>query len=736
MSDGSIQVTDQIPARIGRYQITGSLGFGAMGAVYKAFDPLIKRSLAVKTIRLDIPRSSPQYSSFIERFHHEAQISGTLSHPGIVTLFDLGEENGLPYFAMEFVDGRTIAQLIEAGERFKPEKVVGLVSQLAAALDYAHSRGVVHRDIKPGNLMLYDGDKIKITDFGIAKLAHADLTHGGALVGTPSYMSPEQAMGEKLDGRSDIFSLGVVAFEMLSGLQPFPGPNVTSILYKLVHTDPIEPGDLELLGLLPHKWREVFHKVLAKKPERRYQTASAFVQDLELCLGSWFSGLGNEATVSLAAVGDAVKVDIRQQALPLAAARRGAAAPLAARDDDETGLIPRDPQLEAADLSGATQVLDASLREASEPAPPPTLIAADEVTALEALLASATQPPEPTLRSRPGLAMIAPALRNLLARIPRPVVLGGGAAALLALVLLVAWGLRPRQPVAPAVAPALATVAEPPSEPVAQPVYTPAPAGIGTLRVVSDPAGARVLVDGRARGRSPLELGELAFGSYEVRVEQPGYEPERRRVLLSANAALAEVRLALKPHVADASAAADFVSTPGGAAISLDGKPAGETPLRGVKLQPGRHVVEMSLDGHETWSGSLDVTAGATGRLEVRLRPRPEDPPTAEPVDVSRVYPNEPGQVETLARKLSGASPSYPSGRAPRLRSGQRVSVLVRFVVTEAGAVEDVVVVESAGTLVDDIVVAAVRGWKFEPATKGGVRVKVETTIRQTFQGA
>jgi len=332
--------------------------------------------------------------------------------------------------------------------------------------------------------------------------------------------------------------------------------------------------------------------------------------------------------------------------------------------------------------------------------------------------------------------MIAPALRNLLARIPRPVVLGGGAAALLALVLLVAWGLRPRQPVAPAVAPALATVAEPPSEPVAQPVYTPAPAGIGTLRVVSDPAGARVLVDGRARGRSPLELGELAFGSYEVRVEQPGYEPERRRVLLSANAALAEVRLALKPHVADTSAAADFVSTPGGAAISLDGKPAGETPLRGVKLQPGRHVVEISLDGHETWSGSLDVTAGATGRLEVRLRPRPEDPPTAEPVDVSRVYPNEPGQVETLARKLSGASPSYPSGRAPRLRSGQRVSVLVRFVVTEAGAVEDVVVVESAGTLVDDIVVAAVRGWKFEPATKGGVRVKVETTIRQTFQGA
>ena len=208
MSDGRRQVADQIPAAIGRYQITGSLGYGAMGAVYKAFDPLIKRTLAIKTVRLDIPRSSPQYLSFIERFQHEAQISGTLSHPGIVTLFDLGEDGGLPYFAMEFVDGRTVAEVLAEGERFKPEKVIGLVSQVAVALDYAHSRGVVHRDIKPANLILYDADKIKVTDFGIAKLADADITHAGALLGTPSYMSPEQAMGEKLDGRSDIFSLG------------------------------------------------------------------------------------------------------------------------------------------------------------------------------------------------------------------------------------------------------------------------------------------------------------------------------------------------------------------------------------------------------------------------------------------------------------------------------------------------------------------------------------------------
>ena len=300
MTDETSPNGQQIPSTVGRYQITGTLGFGAMGAVYKAFDPLIKRTLAIKTIRLDIPRQSPQYAAFIERFYREARISGTLSHPNIVTLFDIGEEGGLPFLAMEFVDGCTVSSMIEDGTRLKPEKVIGLVSQVASAIDYAHSRGVVHRDIKPSNLIVYEDDKVKVTDFGIAKIADSEITHAGVLLGTPSYMSPEQAMGESLDGRSDIFSLGVCAFEMLSGQQPFPGSNVTAILYKLVHVDPIEPDSLEVLGLVPQKWREVFHKVLAKKPADRYQTAGAFVQDLEFCQGAWFTGLA-DSTIQMTA---------------------------------------------------------------------------------------------------------------------------------------------------------------------------------------------------------------------------------------------------------------------------------------------------------------------------------------------------------------------------------------------------------------------------------------------------
>jgi len=705
--DGKKNASDQVPATIGRYQISGSLGYGAMGAVYKAFDPLIKRQLAIKTVRLDIPRTSPQYHAFIERFQNEARISGSFSHPGIVTLFDFGEEGGNPFFAMEFVDGRTIAEVLAEGTRFKPEKVIGLVSQIASALDYAHKRDVVHRDIKPANLILYDQDKVKVTDFGIAKLAETDITHSGALLGTPSYMSPEQAMGEKLDGRSDIFSLGVVAFEMLSGQQPFPGPNVTSILYKLVHTEPVEPPDLELLGLVPQKWREVFQKVLAKKPENRYQTASAFVQDLEYCLGSWFTGLGSEETLTIAPIGskagaeaelaDVATVSIpRMPAIPPpppppppppspvtpapappAAVARSASIAALAREEETVVLAPADVET-LVQPPASTLVLERALAAPEPEEPPPTILSSAEVTAILPPQASQTQPPSPTVRDpiAPGSVPVPP--RPPRAGLPLPLVFGGAGAVVLVLLGLGVWALRPK-PKAPEVAPAVppATVEPAKTAPPPQAETTPEPAPQKSAAPTPAPAP--------------------------------------------------------KPKLAT-TGLADVLSTPPGASVSVDGKPVGETPLRGVKLQPGKRKLELALAGHETWSSTLDVVAGESGRVDVKLKETAA--PTPEPVDTARVYPNEPGQVDTLARRLSGTSPSYPSGRAPRLRSGQRVSVTLRFVVTESGEVGEITVVESAGKILDDVVVSAVKGWKYEPATKRGVKVKAEVNFRQTFLGA
>jgi TonB family protein len=739
MSDGKKETAGDVPSAIGRYQITGTLGFGAMGAVYKAFDPLIKRTLAIKTIRLDIPRQSPQYQAFIERFYQEVRICGTLSHPGIVTLFDVGEESGLPFLAMEYVEGRTMGAIIDEGTRFKPERVVGLVSQVAAALDYAHARGVIHRDIKPTNLIVTAADEVKVTDFGIAKLADAEITHSGQLLGTPSYMSPEQAMGEKLDGRSDIFSLGVVAFQMLSGQQPFPGANVTSILYKLVHVDPVEPADLEMSGLVPQKWREVFHKVLAKKPESRYQTATAFVQDLEYCLGSWFAGLGAQETVTLPAPAPAEAtvtvptMPVPAEATPADVAEtRALPGPLRSAGP-ETAPVPtvRLPAAEAG-KEARTLVLDEG------PPPPPTVLVppGGEPPVPPTVLLS---PPEANLTLPPTPAVSATAT-TLAPPPPRPGrglpltwVLGAAATAALA-VGIVAWALWPRSP--------LGAATEPSGTPVALPAATapepasPAPSAVGTLLVESEPAGARVSVNGEDRGETPLRLSDLALGTYDVRVERDGFEAQARPVTLSEGAADGMLRFVLA-RPAPLQGEADIVSTPPGASVSVDGRPVGTTPITGLKLRAGRRRLEVALEGHETWTDTVRVAAGETGRVEVRLNPlaRPVEPPTPEPVDTTRVYENTAAEVDTLARRLSGSSPSYPSDRAGRLKSGERVSVLVRFLVTEAGEVQDVSVVESGGKVLDDVVVAAIRGWKFQPASKRGTPVKVRVTFKQTFLG-
>jgi len=418
----------EMPQNIGRYQVLESVGFGAMGAVYKAFDPLIKRTLAIKTIRLDIPRQSPQYKSFIDRFYHEARISGTLSHPNIVTLFDIGEESGLPYLAMEFVEGETILNMLEKGQRFKPEKVIGLVSQIASAVDYAHSKGVIHRDIKPSNLILYEGEKVKVTDFGIAKLIDAEMTQSGTLLGTPSYMSPEQAMGEKLDGRSDIFSLGVCAFEMLSGEQPFPGTNVTSILYKLVHVDPIEPTDLEMNGLVPQKWHEVFSRVLAKKPDDRYQTATEFVQDLEYCLGSWFGAVPDMTLSESAESTLAGKVAAAAANAPPEARKTGpraAPAPSAPPDEEPIevtvsmpapGFEDRRPKAAAQDDALPTVFMTA--REAAEGTPPAA--AAAPPAAAAAPPAAAAAPASPVSETEGTIVMAAPVTARRIESAPPP----------------------------------------------------------------------------------------------------------------------------------------------------------------------------------------------------------------------------------------------------------------------------------------------------------------------------
>ncbi|HWW69906.1 MAG TPA: serine/threonine-protein kinase, partial [Duganella sp.] len=268
--------TADLPQRIGKYRLDGLLGKGAMGVVYRAFDPLVDRTVALKTVRRD-PADEAQAREMIERFRKEAQAAGRLMHPNIVAVHEYGESDDIAYIAMEFVDGTPLSTLI--GERpCALSQALAWFGDLLAALDYSHRHGVVHRDIKPANLLVTRDGRIKISDFGIARVESSTLTQTGAMLGTPSYMSPEQFRGEAIDGRSDLFSAGVVLYQLLTSQRPFSGSAATVMQQVLNHT-PTQPSQLN--AALPAGFDAVVMRALAKEPRERHASARAFQQALD-----------------------------------------------------------------------------------------------------------------------------------------------------------------------------------------------------------------------------------------------------------------------------------------------------------------------------------------------------------------------------------------------------------------------------------------------------------------------
>ncbi len=270
------------PKKIGRYEILEELGHGAMGTVYRAKDPAMDRVVAVKTI-ISLVLASEHGGDFRERFYREARAAGALAHPGIVPVFDVGEHEGVPFLVMEFIQGKTLADAIRKGERMTLDRVCEMGQKIAEALGYAHKRGVVHRDIKPANILLtskeaHGIERPKITDFGVAKLAAGHTTLTGQILGTPAFMPPEQFTGAPIDGRADIFSLGVCLYWMATGEQPFPGESMTAVSYKVVHTEPVPPRKLN--PSIPLKLESIILKCLAKNPDERYQSGEDLARDL------------------------------------------------------------------------------------------------------------------------------------------------------------------------------------------------------------------------------------------------------------------------------------------------------------------------------------------------------------------------------------------------------------------------------------------------------------------------
>src|SRR5712691_7332548 len=249
-----------------------------MGVVYHGFDPVIGRDVAVKTLRLSEAGTGMSREELIGRFQTEARAAGLLTHPNIVVVYDAGEEQGLFYITMELVEGRSLQTMLDARQLFPLPRVMRLMEQVCSALDFAHQRNVVHRDIKPANLMLTADDTLKITDFGTAKILQFGTAQTSHVMGTPSYMSPEQVKGKPVDGRSDIFSLGVILYELMTGEKPFPGQNVTTVIYKIINEEPIPPRELD--SSVHPGLSYVITRALAKLPEERYQSCRELLDAL------------------------------------------------------------------------------------------------------------------------------------------------------------------------------------------------------------------------------------------------------------------------------------------------------------------------------------------------------------------------------------------------------------------------------------------------------------------------
>jgi serine/threonine-protein kinase len=250
-----------------------------MGVVFHGFDPVIGRDVAVKTLRLSEAGTGLSRNELIGRFQTEARAAGLLAHPNIVVVFDAGEEDGLFYITMEFVEGRSLQTLIDAHQPFPVSRVLKVMEQVCSALDFAHQHNVVHRDIKPANLMLTSDDVVKITDFGTAKILQFGTAQTAHVMGTPSYMSPEQVKGKPVDGRSDIFSLGVILYELMTGEKPFPGQNITTVIYKIINEEPIPPRSLD--SSIHPGLSAVISRALAKDPGARYQSCHELLSALK-----------------------------------------------------------------------------------------------------------------------------------------------------------------------------------------------------------------------------------------------------------------------------------------------------------------------------------------------------------------------------------------------------------------------------------------------------------------------
>lgn len=548
-----------------------------MGVVYKAQDPTIGRVVALKTVRLDV--HGLENENVLRRFKNEARAAGILNHPNIVTIYDAGEQDGLFYMAMEFIEGTTLHAMLMERRVLPPEEIIEITRQICKGLDYAHSQGIIHRDIKPANIMITANGAVKIMDFGIAK-AGGGMTSTGQVLGTPNYMSPEQVKGKPLDGRSDLFSLGVVLYEMATGEKPFVGQNVTTIIYKIVHENPIPPRDLDVTihpGL-----SAVVTRALAKQPDERYQTGAALVDDLEN-----YKSVGSNLS--------------------------------------PTAVLPTS----AVSVSDATQVLGQSGAAAAGAAPARVSVSAPvakrrrrgtlEIVLFGVVVMAIAVGAYGYYRYRNALK-VERADRELEQKLKEQQIEQNATAS----------AIRASETAAQQQTPATQTTTQQQEKPEPEkPVVSPNRVlkNRGELRFDSQPRGAKVSVDGWTEPSwiTPFPASNLGAGQHTVVFSKAGYLTETRTINVKVGKSL-PVLVQLNPAVAKL----QVDSTPQGANIEVDGIDTGKITPAEITLEKGEHTILLRKSGFKDIWTKQTLAEGQTSTFSPMLVPPEPDKQMAQ----------------------------------------------------------------------------------------------------------
>jgi serine/threonine protein kinase len=601
---------------LGRFEILDEIGSGGMGVVYKGKDPKINRMVALKVVRpvMGTAKSAEQEQS-VSRFYVEAQAAGQLSHPNIVTIYDVGEEftpdGTLVYIAMEFISGKGLDHFIYQKTFTTLEQKLKVIKKIAEGLDYAHKRGVIHRDVKPANVLMTEDGVPKLTDFGLARLSDSSLTMSGTILGTPNYMSPEQVQGKQVDARSDFFSLTVVLYEMITNEKPFAAESITSVIYKVVHEDPVPPRRLN--PSLPNILDAFVRKGLAKNPDSRFQSGADYLKGLNAILSGDEKETGILGDTTL--VMDAKSSPIKRNGGDGASSRKkgngvyiGAGVGLAiivaliflfvggGKKRDET-VKPDQPAATPSPVA-----VKAPTAEAPPPAvtaPEPVAVAVPPSPAPKPVATEPTKEPKPA----PGVPPVA--------SIKEP---------------------TPTKP-EPTKKPPKAQVAAVEDKPRSSKPSAGAAPAEGVLTITSEPAEAEVFISNKFVGLTPVNALKFGQGELSLRVVKNGFRTYTKKITLGDKASFAVALLKsddeqsspsapsapreIQPATSPGAGGID-IHTPKESVIYVDGREFKETRVELKDLSPGTHLVYVQLKGKSPYTNRVTIKAGETTKIDLR----------------------------------------------------------------------------------------------------------------------